>query len=286
MAKINKALDLNKLFEIQEGGKQLKKRLSFPLYAGVKYDGNYTVIMKRSQEDIEYISSGGHTYGNKEFTIFELVDVPPGVYFAERIAKTGKLGDRRNCALRGTRGKQIAYGHQYMVFDYVTLEGYEEGISVLPYKDRRDWVKDFFGDYWAADMLVYTQEELESLLKMEVKKGWEGLMLKSPNWYWKDTKSRTIEMCKYKKRRTADLKCVGITEGTGKYEGMVGALILQDSNGREVSVGSGLDDWQRSQDYRYFADMVVEIEFEQILDTYIQPTFICIRLDKHLDDID
>jgi DNA ligase-1 len=44
------------------------------------------------------------------------------------------------------------------------------------------------------------------------------------------------------------LKIVGIEEGTGKYAGMLGALILESSDGViKVRAGSGFSDEQRKQ---------------------------------------
>ncbi len=67
---------------------------------------------------------------------------------------------------------------------------------------------------------------------------------------------------------------------------MIGALLLEDSKGRVVSVGSGLSDDQRRVNSMYFVGRVIEIEYEQILDTYIQPIIKCIRADKTAEDID
>ena len=67
---------------------------------------------------------------------------------------------------------------------------------------------------------------------------------------------------------------------------MIGALVLEDSQGRRVSVGSGLTDGDRNEHYNAFEGKVVEIEYEQIIDTYIQPTFIRVRYDKTKEEID
>ena len=79
---------------------------------------------------------------------------------------------------------------------------------------------------------------------------------------------------------------MGITEGEGKYKGMIGSLVLQDASGRIVSVGSGLSDAYRSKASIAYIGKVIEIEYEQILDTYIQPTFVTVRLDKTKEEID
>lgn len=292
MAKINKALDLNKLFIEQKKGKLLKKNLRFPIYGGIKYDGNYTVVIKEAQGVVTYISSGGHIYDNNKSTIFDLHIIPVGVYIAERIATDGRLGDRKRCSLRGSRGSQTAYNHRYMIHDMLTLEEYNSGQSIRSYLIRREDCRDLFGDYWVSDMLLHSQEEVDAYLDKVVKHGYEGIMLKSPDWLWKDTKSRTVDCVKYKKRPTADLICIGFTEGTGKYEGMIGSLRMRDSKWREVDTGSGMSDEDRVQDPDYFIGKVLEVEYEQIMDTYIQPTFgseepgVTIRHDKTVDDID
>ena len=36
----------------------------------------------------------------------------------------------------------------------------------------------------------------------------------------------------------------------------------------------------------YFIGKVIEVEYEQLLATYIQPTFVCVRDDKTIEDID
>ena len=287
MAKINKALDLNKLFSDQEKGKLLKKHIQFPMYAGIKYDGNYAVVIKWSHDDVQFITSGGHTYDhNRVDTIFHHPDIPERVYIVERIGGEGYLGDRVKCNLVGSRGRQYSVGHNYMVHDTISISDYEEGESTIPYHIRRKLCKTLFGDYWVKDMELNSQLSLDEYLKEVVNDGYEGLMLKSPNWYWKDTKSRTVDNVKYKKRPTADLICVGTEEGKGKYEGMIGALVLEDSNGKIVSVGSGLSDFNRGLNPKCFIDRVIEIEYEQILDTYIQPTYIALRMDKKIEEID
>jgi hypothetical protein len=288
MYKGNKALDFNKLLGDQAKGKLLKKHLSFPLYAEIKYDGNATLIKKDAEGLITFITSGGHIYDNDEPTVFHLdSSLPIGVYLCERIGTDGKLGDRVNCPLRGSRGSQTAYGHKYIIHDRLALEEYEAGESIVPFYMRRNWLEDNVPDqHLAKCTIINTREELDDYLKFVVSLGYEGLMLKDPEWYWKDTKSRTVQLAKYKKRPTADLLCVGTTRGEGKYEGMIGALVLQDKQGRTVSVGSGLSDEDRSELNSYFLREVIEIEYEQIIDTYIQPTFIQVRHDKTKEDID
>ena len=232
-------------------------------------------------------------YTNNYETIFHHANTPVGVYFAERIGRTGELGDRTSCALRGTRGSQVAHGHKYVVFDTVSLDDYDRGRTAVPYFERRETVRQIFPHHWATNKAINTREELEELLTRVTRKHWEGLMCMRPEWYWKDTKSRTIDLFKYKKRPTVDLLCIGVEEGINKYTGMIGALVCRDKKGRIVSVGSGMEDWERQEDPSYFIGKVVEVFYEHIgVNTYQQPTFgteydgVLIREDKTAEDID
>ena len=287
MTKINKALDYNKLLEDQAAGKLLKKHLSFPLIAHKKYDGNYVVIEVGEDYRINH-TSGGLAYTHTDYAgrIFDGADV--GYYLCERIHGEGKLGARNRCNLRGPKDKQTSTGHNYKVFGMVTHEEYDQGHSCRKYvQHRADLVMTGIPeDVMVVGRPMHSREQLDAYLIEVVKDGYEGLMLYDYDWTWKDTKSRKTSLSKYKKRRTADLLCIGTTKGEGKYEGLIGALVLQDSNGRVVSVGSGLSDTARHNSPSGFIGSVIEIEFEQIVDTYIQPTYIRVRDDKTKEEID
>jgi len=288
---MNKALDLNKLFNEHKKGKLLKKHPVFPMWAGIKYDGNYVTVIVDNRGDPIFTTSGGHVYNNDAPTIFD--DVAKGVYIAERIATDGKLGDRKNCSLRGPRGSQTAYGHSYMVHGYIPLEDFSKGRAIDDYEFLRDYVTTFIpAENVVQEVLINNMEELKLELDRVVALGYEGIIGKRPSWLWKNTKSRTIDLIKYKTRPTVDLLVIGTKEGDKKYEGMIGSLILRDKTGRTVDVGSGMTDAERLLDPNHFIGAVVELFYEQIMDTYIQPTFgdeyegVLIRHDKTKEDID
>lgn len=286
MSKIQKSLDYNKLKEQQAQGKLLKKQLKFPLIAQIKYDGAYTVVEVDYNYNITYHTSGGLQYHFTDKQDWEKYLVP-GFYIAERIMKGGKLGTRRYTALSGPKTDQVASLHSELMFhDYLTIDEYNSDKATAPYYRRYAELASILPDFVVNNTIIKTPKALEEHLTTVVNQGYEGLMLKDFDWIWKNTKARTIDCTKYKKRPTVDLLCKGTTDGTGKYEGMIGALLLVDNEGREVSVGSGLTDFDRARDPIYFINKVVEVEYEQIIDTYIQPTFISIRTDKSKEEID
>jgi len=198
----------------------------------------------------------------------------------------GKLGDRPKAAKLTTYRTNFAKGipsalglESIMIFDLID--------ETLNAKDRLNKL---------TTMLYHKVEGLEEIettyLTLEdaishaedlVKYGWEGVMIKHVDHMYRPGK-RVNDCMKIKFRNTADLLCTGINEGEGKYEGMIGSLSLMNAAGIEVDVGSGLTDQLRSMPWNHFIGKIIEIEYEQILDTYIQPTFIAVRDDKKESD--
>lgn len=292
--KINKALDVNKLFGEHSKGKLLKKILQFPMYAPLKYDGNYVVALV-DRGTPTFNTSGGLEYRHLDRAGEIFYNIPDGAYFAERIWGEGKLGDRNRCNLHGSKADQLSKGHNYKVFGFVRLEDYYDGNTRIDYESSHSALKGLFKeeDLSGLGRLCENQQELDEELDKAVGKGYEGVMAIQPKWKWSHHKTtRKVTFCKYKKRPTVDLLCIGITKGEGKYEGLIGSLKLQDSKGRIVDVGSGMSDDDRGRIENHFIGKVVEVFYEQIVDTYIQPTFgseyegVLVREDKTAEEID
>ena len=138
----------------------------------------------------------------------------------------------------------------YNIFDIM--------VDDVPYSQRRDLLNtihsDFIGtehkDWRILPVLAYCKnndmEYVHKLLDDVTSVGAEGLMLNTADGYY--LHKRTNDLLKYKKVKTMDLRVIDIKEGTGKYEGMVGALECAgnfDDKFVSVQVGSGMSDEQR-----------------------------------------
>jgi DNA ligase-1 len=132
-----------------------------------------------------------------------------------------------------------------------------------------------------------TREAIQAKFEEVLANGYEGLILKK--WSHKYTYKRSKDWIKLKAVDTADLVCVSIEEGTGKYEGMIGALVcegLVKDHWVRVSVGSGLTDNDRDKraiDYLYHK---IEIKYNTIIQDRVTeeyslflPRFVTIRGD-------
>ena len=91
---------------------------------------------------------------------------------------------------------------------------------------------------------IQSQEHLEQFYQKVLKEGGEGLVIRKNNAPYE--KGRTNNALKLKPYEDAECKVVGYTQGRGKFEGMVGALLCQMSNGKIIKIGSGLKNKDRA----------------------------------------
>lgn len=258
-----------------------------------KYDGNYVQIHKKGDK-VTFFTSGGKQFYIQYIArdicrIFAGCDV---VLEAEYIGKSeGKLGDRIHAAKLTTYRKAfekniitkaVAGTDTFKVFDILengdnTMRCFENRIKLLQEFNFSSYVQ--LVDFSFPSTLV----EAKKIAKMHTSLGYEGCYAKHVS-HVNIPGKRVNNAIKIKPRPTADLLCIGVTEGEGKHKGKIRALILQDSMKRIVNVGSGLTDTERSLPAAYFISKIIEINYEQIIDTYIQPTYACIRADKEESD--
>ena len=103
---------------------------------------------------------------------------------------------------------------------------------------------------------------------------------------WEDRRSKYI--VKMKAVNDADLLCVDVELGQGKFEGMVGALVCQTSDGLlRVRIGTGLKDDDRAKDPAYYVGKIIEMQYNEIItqkDRDIKcmflPVYVKVRLDR------
>ncbi|MGE4420562.1 MAG: hypothetical protein AB7D38_12145 [Sulfurimonas sp.] len=256
-----------------------------------KYDGNYVQIHK-IDNIVRFFTSGGEEFYLPN-TATQLILLNKNVNFAieaEFIAASlGKKGDRTFAAKlttyradfkKGIKTLDIPEYNTLKVFDAIHLHIRGEH----NFASRLSFLKTIVN--LPKNMTLVETSEVDfdgaiSYAKKLIATGYEGAVAKHINHVYKAGKVNTA--IKIKERPTADLLCTGVIPGVGKYAGKIGSLLLKDSTGREVAVGSGLSDVFRNFAAKHFIGKVVEIEYEQILNTYIQPTFVRVREKKEID---
>ena len=142
------------------------------------------------------------------------------------------------------------------VFDMLTLEEFNAGGTSINAIDRRDRIEQLSGMFNYRIQLVDAtlvnldldegQAQFKAMNKLALDEGYEGLMIKPAFEGYKCKRSHA--WLKIKPFIEVTLEVVGVEEGTGKNEGMLGALVVagnDDGKDFHLNVGSGLTDDMR-----------------------------------------
>jgi len=266
-----------------------------------KYDGHQIFIEKKGTT-VQFFTSNHKQFNiepiRKHLSTLQEDFILIGEYLYNC---DGKLGDRANSSKVTTFRTNFAKGllntkeleekSKIMIFDAIIIKD-DMALFDMAFANRHLFISNVVTKVGIPQLLqanemtnTYDLEAALDQVSYWVKQGWEGGMLIRPDSPYEYGK-RVHHTVKLKGRHTADLLCIGISPGIGKYEGMIGSLRLKDSNGLEVSVGSGLCDVARGGPKDNFIGKVIEIQYERIDDTYIQPVYIGVRADKIKEEID
>lgn len=185
----------------------------------------------------------------------------------------------------------------FTVFDCIPVSDFESG-HTESYKLRifmRPYVMLSIG-MWVCEgipvqpiRILYRgtdQTVIDKLLEEVTRKGGEGLMVNRDAPY---LKKRHSGILKVKRFYTMDLPILRVEEGTGKYAGRMGNLVVE-YKGNEVGVGTGFTDEQRDWFWAHRDELpgvLVEVKYKEIsknkktgAESLQFPVFVGLRTDK------
>lgn len=130
--------------------------------------------------------------------------------------------------------------------------------------------------------MALTLNQVHNAYKNFQEQGLEGAIVKEPLGYY--SRRRTFAWMKLKAEDSLDLEVIGSFEGTGKYLGMLGGLVVK-FGGNIVNVGSGLSDEQRKtfwEDREQLLGRLIEVGFHEVTPdkSLRHPRFVRFRDDK------
>lgn len=277
--------------------KTLKTFATTRYCVSTKYDGNKIFIYKIA-DSVKFFTSDWHEFG-QEILETQLQNYSESSYFA--IAEymhncDGKLGDRDLSAILTTFRVNFAKGLKnctrdelkanVQVFDFVPLTINIPDIDT-PFIERLSIMKRAIPETSQIRTVVnqvMTGADAMLLKDTFISAGWEGLMLHETGAKFKyklDGECRVNTIIKIKKRPVVDLECISyeISNEPG-IKGLIGSLILKDSKDRTVKVGSGLSIEDRSKPPAFYIGKIVEVSYDRIAKTYVQPVFERLNTDK------
>lgn len=129
----------------------------------------------------------------------------------------------------------------FMLFDMPNAAGdYQKRYYNVIYFTRaskRDHIK------YIEHSPIESEEELFSYLNNVDNVKGEGVMLRKITSRYQA--GRSTDLLKLKKHQDAEAKVVGYKVGKGKYQGLMGSLLVQLDSGLQFYIGSGFNDLQR-----------------------------------------
>jgi len=187
----------------------------------LKYDG-MRIIAHRTEDEVILFSRAGNRV-TIEKVEEDLRRLPPGTILDGEVVGSN-LAD-----LQSLKRHEKA---SYITFDCLMIEG--EYIYNRPLVERREYIP---GGVQVSEILDFgsMQEIVDFLKETEV----EGVVAKDPFAPYSPGKR---DWYKFKLMKETTVQVVGYTEGKGKREGTLGAIIVESPTISKTKVGSGFSD--------------------------------------------
>jgi DNA ligase-1 len=275
------------------------KKLSYPVYSQLKLDGMYVDIIVKDGT-VNYMSRKGSILPfNDNERDGELIKYANGYVIQGEALVTG---DSVESILTRTSGNGYLNSDDidvnkihYHVWDCIPVEDFEKKKCNKPYVDRFAKVEKFTHQCGDWIRLVETrkcnnQNEVIEHFKEVRATGQEGTVVKNLGMIWKDGTSK--DQLKFKVVVECDMVVTGFNPGEGKYEGMVGSLIIQSSDGLIETSVSGFTDADRKHITTFINEMIedetiITVKYNDVLTNensdnlaLFLPRFVKIRYDK------
>ena len=280
---------------------KLINKIQWPAYVQLKMDGmRFNAIVKDGT--VQFRSRNGkeiELLGNLEQEFLEIADGINCVFDGELLVNDkGIILDRQtgngilNKANKGTIKTDEARKVHATIWDVIPYEAFATGKCDVPYAQRYQIIQNMDLPkkiHLVETTVVYSLDAAHKVFEEYLAKGQEGIILKDYKGIWEN--KRTKNQIKFKGELECDLKIVGIQPGTGKYEGMLGAILCESADGVvKVSVGSGFNDEHRKTLGDEIVGKIVAVKYNARItnkegdQSLFLPIFIEVRNDKDTAD--
>ena len=207
-----------------------------------------------------------------------------------------------NKAVKGTISKEESARVRMFAWDLIPMDDFKNLKSDVPYFDRLEVLGIRLDEAYNASEMgdlirlvptipVETYEESEELFRLALDSGEEGVIVKNGDSPWEDKRSKY--QVKMKAELEADLLVTEWNEGTGRIQGLLGAVTCVSEDGKlEVNVGSGFNDEDRKMKPEDIVGKIITVKYNEVIQdkkkdkkSLFLPIFVEIRLDKTKADI-
>jgi len=282
---------------------KLVDKIEFPAYFQLKMDGmRFNAIVKDGK--CEFRSRNGkhlELHGQLQDAFIALANGDNVVFDGELVCKNsdGSIMNRQtgngilNKANKGTISLKEAETVYATVWDLIPYDAFMEGYCNIQYFERYSTLSIQVQNVKPAKVtmvehrVVLSFEEAKKLFEEYLSKGQEGGILKDPRGHWENKRAK--HQIKFKQEEDLEAEVVGWTEGTGKYQGMMGSLLCR-SKDIEFSLGSGFNEEQRQEfTEKYIVGKIITCKYNSIIvdkRTGVKSLFLPVFVEERLDKVD
>ncbi|MGI7118563.1 hypothetical protein ACNGEM_08205 [Campylobacter coli] len=231
------------------------KNIRFPAMIQIKADGTYRTFIKKG-DSTQAFSRSGESYDHPK-VYSALLNLPDGAYIGELICNE----------VEGTNSTEIRYKSNgllnsltppenvtFYMWDYLTLEEFENGNSKTPYKERFEFVWRLTESLESDTLTVVRTRVIDNIeaaneyLNTWLKEGEEGAILKNCDAVFKNGTS--TEQIKLKPEIEVEVRCIDFTEGNGKFKDTFGAIVFKTDDELIQGKVSGISDIERVEIFK------------------------------------
>ena len=229
------------------------KRVIFPAYIQPKLDGVRAIWLHKEKR---FVSRNNKPLVLNSNLISELIKFPFDI--DGELIVPGRTFNEISGIVRHQDVTELKECIMYVVFDIIdSSTNYLLRLESLEnFKKNRSFAQiDFLKRY-----IVFSYQDIEMHHNMHLHQGYEGSIIRNNTPY---EFKRSFNLLKIKPTKEIICKIIGLIEGTGKYEGMLGALTVETLDKKIFNVGSGFTDRERytiwnlkREDYFYRSTLV------------------------------
>lgn len=277
------AYDTNKLTE------NISHFSNFPeLYiAEPKFDGLRGICIIKEKDDITFLTRFGNKIYNIDIIQHEISQqihklkgfVLDGEFYSKNWNETISI-------TKTFKSKKVSENLIFYVFDILTVDEFQNKYCNKVLIERKKVLSSRLVDTEHVQKVRFKRiknlQDAYKIYEYYLNKGLEGIMLKRIDSLYKF--KRTKDWLKVKDVLTDEFLVVDVLEGTGKYKGMLGAVVIKLKDGRTMSVGTGFTDEQRKKYWdnkNLILNKYIEVAYQEYTkDNKLRnPRFIRIRTD-------
>ena len=260
--------------DFQRGHQHFEKHTGW--YISRKYDGVRCILRISHNGDVKCFSRTGKVLKSTQHlqdTVSKLF--PRGVVLDGEVCYVDEHGvEDFNKTVSMVRTHDSFDTYVFKIFDYLTLDEFDGGISRRSFMQRHRSLRDVYDGSTSEIQIVeqtpYDPSVMETMLQSVHNSGWEGLILRRDTYY---KGKRSNDILKHKSFKTDDYRVLGtnndmmriIDDRSGlEVEEMLLKNVSIDHRGQIVHVGSGFTLEQRRLYCKYPEKIIgslVEVQY-------------------------